>query len=102
MTSDRRTMSRALLNPIPDWPALRVACVTLSSVRSGKRRWRDRCPNLVVDRCRSLFLQDCVAVKPQDVADAQTLSEDGELRLRVLAELNALVHCADDICAMNC
>ena len=37
-------MSRALLNPIPDWPALGVACVVLSSVRPGKSRSRDRCP----------------------------------------------------------
>ena len=39
-------MSRALLNPIPDWLALRVACVVLSSVRPGKSRSRD---DLIVD-----------------------------------------------------
>ena len=37
-------MSRTLLNPIPDWLALRAACVMLSSVRPGKPRSRDRCP----------------------------------------------------------
>ena len=35
---------RALLNPLPDWPALRVACAVLSSVRPGESRSRDRCP----------------------------------------------------------
>ena len=38
-------------------------------------------------------------MNPQDVVDtavSQTLSE-GELCLRILAELNALVHCADNI-----
>ena len=44
-------MSRALLNTIRDWPALRVACVMLSCVRPGK--------SLSRDRCRPLFLQDC-------------------------------------------
>ena len=36
-------MSRALMYQIPDWPALSVACVILSSVRPGKSRSRDRC-----------------------------------------------------------
>ena len=57
-------------------------------------------PDLVVDRCSPLFLQDCVAVNPQDVvdtADAQTFSKEGELCLRVLAELDAFVYCSDDI-----
>ena len=35
-------MSRALLYPIPDWPALSVACVMLSSIRPGKSRPRRR------------------------------------------------------------
>ena len=58
-------------------------------------------PDLIVDRCRPLFLQDFVAVNPQDVvdtADAQTFPKEGELCLRNLAKLDALVHCADDIC----
>ena len=37
-------VSRALLYPLPDWLALSVACVMLSSVRPGKSRSRDRCP----------------------------------------------------------
>ena len=40
-------------------------------------------------------------MNPQDVvgtADPQTLPEERELCLRILAELNALVHGADDIC----
>ena len=48
----------------------------------------------------SLFLQDCVAVNSQDVvdaADSHTLS-DGKFRLWVLAELDAFVHGADDVC----
>ena len=50
--------------------------------------------DLVVDLCSPLFLQDCVAVKPQDVvdtADSQTLSEQ-KLCLRVLAEMDAITH----------
>ena len=89
-------MSRALLNP----PALRVACVMLSSVRPGKSR-SSRCPISSWTAAAFLFLQDCVAVNSQDVvdtADAQTLSKEAELRLRILAELDALVHCAEDIC----
>ena len=94
-------MSRALLYPIPDWPALRVACVVLSSVRPGKSPIERPLPNLVVELCSPLFLQDCVAVNSQDVvhaATSQTLSEEGEFRLRVLAELDAFEHCSHDIC----
>ena len=49
----------------------------------------------------TVFLQDCVAVNPQDVvdtADSQTFSKEGELCLRILAKLDALVHCTDDFC----
>ena len=57
-------------------------------------------PDFVMDRCRTLFLQDRVAVNPQDMgdtADSQTLSEEGELCLRILAKLDAFVHGSDDI-----
>ena len=33
-----------------------------------------------------------------DAADSQTLSEEGKFRLRVLTQLNAFVHCSDDVC----
>ena len=49
---------------------------------------------LLADLCSTLLLKQCVAVNPQNVVDtanSQTLSEDGELRLRVLAELDAFV-----------
>ena len=52
-----------------------------------------------IHRCRPLFLQDFVAVNLQDVvdaADAQTFSKEGELCLRILAMLDAIVHCTDD------
>ena len=91
--------SRALLYPSPDWPALRVATVMLSSVRPGKSRSRDCCPISSQTAAAPLFLQDCVAVNPQvvvDAADSQTLSEQGKFRLRVLAELNTFVHRPDD------
>ena len=94
-------MSRGFLKPIPDWLALRVACVMLSSVRPRKSRSKDRCPNFIANRRCTLFLHDCVAVNPQDVVDtvdAQTLSEEGALCLWILAELNAPMHCSDDIC----
>ena len=59
--------------------------------------------DFVVDLCSPLFLQDCRIVwpvNPQDVvdtADSQTLTEEGEPRLRFLAELDAFVYCSDDI-----
>ena len=65
-------------------------------------------PDLVVDLGSPLFLQDFVTMNSQDVddtTDPQTLSEKGKFRLRVLAELNALMHGANDIClaeVMNC
>ena len=37
-------MSRALLYPIPDWPAVSVACTELSYVNPGKSLSRDLCP----------------------------------------------------------
>ena len=55
----------------------------------------------MVDRSGTVFLQDCVAVIPQDVvdtADSQTLPKKDELCLRILAKLDALVHCTDDVC----
>ena len=88
-------MSLALLNPIPDWLALRVACVMLSSVRPGKSRSKDPLPNFIVNR------RDFATMDPQDVVDTtdpRTLSEEGELRLPVLAELDALVRGSDDVC----
>ena len=57
-------------------------------------------PDLVMERCITLFLQGCVAVIPQDVVDtanSQTFSKECELCLRVLAGLDAFVHCSDDI-----
>ena len=33
-----------------------------------------------------------------DTADSQALSDEGELRLRVLAKLDAFVHRSDDVC----
>ena len=93
-------MSRAPLNKIPGWPARRVACVVLSSVRPGKSRSRERCPTSSKAPCSTFILQDRVAVHSQDVvetAHSQTFSKEGELCLRVLAELDAFVHCADDI-----
>ena len=105
-------MSRALLNPIPDWPALSRLChAVLCEAR--EEPFEGPLPD-VVDLCSTLFLflQDCVAVNAQDVVDtanSQTLSEQGELRLRVLAELDAFMHRSSDVClaqerwsAMNC
>ena len=60
-----------------------------------------RCLCGFLDECAVVFLEDFVTMDSQDVVDTtdpQTLSEEGELHLRVVAELNALVRCADDIC----
>ena len=70
-------------------------------MRPGKEPFERPLPDLVVDCRYTLFLQDCVAVNPQDVVDTtdpQTFSKEGELCLWVLAELDAFVHCSDDIC----
>ena len=48
-------------------------------------------PDPVITRCRTLLLQDCVAVNPQNVVNTTNFQ-------RILAKLDALVHCADDIC----
>ena len=63
-------MSRTLY-PIPDWPALRVACVILSSVRPGKSRFERPLPDLVVDLRSTLPMQDCVAVNLEDKVDVE-------------------------------
>ena len=57
-------------------------------------------PDLVVDLHSTLFLQNCVAVV--DTVNSQTLSEQGELRLRVLAELDGFMHRSDDVCLLPC
>ena len=62
-------MSRALLNPIPDWLALTVACVKLSCVKPG-RRVRETTVQPRRRFQRLFLLQDRVAVHPQDVVDA--------------------------------
>ena len=49
-------MSRALIHPIPDWPALSVACTMLSSVKPLDRSLS----NLVVDFSGSFLMQDRV------------------------------------------
>ena len=97
----RAMTSRALLNPILDWPALSVACVILSSVRPKEEPLKRSLPHLVVDFCSPLFTQDCVAVNSQcvvDAAESQTLPEEGKFRLWVLALPNAFVHCSNDVC----
>ena len=73
-------MSRALLNPIPDWLALRVALRHAVLCETGEEPFERPLPDLVVDLCSTLFLQDCVAVNPQDVvgtADSPDSREGG-------------------------
>ena len=95
-------MSRALLKPIPDWLALRVACVMLSSLRPGEEPFEGPLPNFIANRRLHFVPQGFfVTINSQDVVDTtdpQTLSEKGKFRLRVLAELNALMHGANDVC----
>ena len=58
-------------------------------------------PNLVVNFSSPPFLKDYVAVYSQEVvdaADSHTLLEEGKFRLRALAELDAFVHCSNDVC----
>ena len=62
-------------------------------------------PKLVVHFSSPLFPKDCVAVYSQDVvgaADSQTLQEEGELRLRVLAKLNATLLVTSVFCGFRC
>ena len=67
-------MSRALLYPIPDWPALSVACTKLSE-------------QLV----SPVHSQNVV-----DTTDTDTFAKESTFCLRVLAQLNAFVHCSND------
>ena len=78
-------VSRALLNPIRDWPALSVACSELSSVTSGKSLSRNLCPNLIVDFSSSFLWQDCVAMHPGDVVDAAN-DKDFAKKCKILSE----------------
>ena len=58
-------------------------------------------PDIVVDLCSPLFLKVCLARNSQgvfDAADSQTLLEEGKFRLRVLAQLDALVDCPNVVC----
>ena len=71
-------VSRALLYPIPDWPALSVACSELSSVSAGKSLSRGPLPVV-------------------DTADAKTLAKESNVILRILAQLNTFVHCSNDV-----
>ena len=55
--------------------------------------------NLVVDFSSSFLLQDRVAVHSQNVVDAtdtKTFASEGNFCLRLLAQLNAFVHCSND------
>ena len=57
-------------------------------------------PNLVEDFSSPFLMQDRVAVHSQDVvdaADSQTFPWESKFCLRVLAQLNAFVHCSNDI-----
>ena len=49
-------MSSALLNPIPDLPALRVACVMLVLCEAQEEPFRGTALPDVVDLCSTLFL----------------------------------------------
>ena len=87
-------MSCALLNPIPDWPALRVALCHAVFCETWEQPFERLLSDLVVDLCSPLFLQDCVAVNTQDVVDAadtQTLSGEGELRSCIARMTSALL-----------
>ena len=86
-------------------PDSRLACAEGCLCRAVLRETTEEpferpLPDLVIDPCHTLFLQDCVAVNPQDVvdtADSQTCPKEGELCLRVLAKLDALAHCTDGL-----
>ena len=63
-------MSRALWNTIPGWPG-RLRHAGLCEAR--EEPFETPLPKLFVDRCSTFFLQDCVAVNPQDVVDTNSL-----------------------------
>ena len=80
----------------------RLACARHTVFRENREEPFDRpLSNLVVDFCSSFLLQDRVAVHTENVVhttDAKTLTQDSKFRLRVLRQLNMLVHCPNDIC----
>ena len=86
-------------------PSSRLACAEgrlrhVALCEAPEEPFERPLPDLVIDNCGTLFLQDCVAVNPQDVvgtANSQTFLKEGEFCLWVLAELDAFVHCSDDI-----
>ena len=87
----------------PDsWLARTEGCLRHAVLReTGEEPFEGPLPILIVNRSCTLFLQDFATMDPQDVVDTtdrRTLSEEGKFRLGVLAELNVLVRCADDIC----
>ena len=84
-------------------PVSRLARIESCLRRAVLRETREEpFDNFIVNLRCTLFLQDVVTVNSQDVVDTtdtQTLlREKGKLRLRVLSEVNALIHGANDIC----
>ena len=92
-------MSRALLYPILDWPALSVARTELSSVHPEEPIMRPL-SNLIVDFSSPFFSQDCTAMHREDVlyaANATAFGKERKFCLRILAQVNTFVHCSDDV-----
>ena len=95
--------STDLLHPKPDWPAL--ACSAPSSVNPGKSLSSD--PSPLPNPYSSKVLAPVssssrnVSMHPEDLVhstDSQAFANEGELGLRSPTQLNALMHCSEDVC----
>ena len=94
-------MSRALLYPILDWPALSIACSKLSSVNPGEEPLKRSLSNLIEDFGSSSFLKNCMTLHSEDVvdtADTKALAKESKFCLWVLAQLGSFVRGLNDIC----
>ena len=77
--------STDLSHDIPDWPALNVPGSALSSFKTKKKYF--------VEGSGCCFFLDVV-----HSADSQAFANEGELGLRILTWLKALMHCSSDVC----
>ena len=87
-------MCRSFLYPIPEWPALSVRLLRTVLRESREEALKRSLSNLVMDFSSPFFLQDCVAMHPEDVVD----TANATAFVRILAQLNTLLHSSSDIC----
>ena len=91
-----RATATDLLQPIPAKPAPSVACCALSSDHPGKASPVTAAP--LRRRSGLMFPRTESSEDAIDPSDSQAVTNEGELGLWSVAQLNALVHCSSDVC----